>query len=338
MKSLFSLLELAEFLRAEWHGDPQVRVDGIASLDRAAPNHLSFLSKKQFVPHLSDTRAGIVILNRDQEAPGHLNLLRVADPYLAYAQLSRLFCRRPRPGPGVHPTAAIHPSAQIADSAFIGPNCVVAENVVIGANTEIHAGAAIGAGSCLGADCIIYPNAVIYHGVRIGDRVTIHGCAVIGADGFGFARSPEGWTKIYQLGSVSIGNDVEIGASTTIDRGALDDTVIEDGAIIDDQVHIAHNCRIGKRVALAGCSGIAGSTSIGDNCTIGGLVGISGHLTIGDNVHFNGGSVVTRSIAEPGHYGSGTVVQEVKTWRKNAVRFGQLEEWVDRIKKLERDA
>lgn len=337
MKSSFSLLELAEFLGVECHGDPQAQVDGIASLDRAAPHQLSFLSKKQFAPHLKDTRAGIVILSREQEAPEHLNLLRVADPYLAYAQVSGLFCRRVRPAPGAHPSADIHPSAQIADTAAIGPHCVVAADVVIGANTEIHAGVSIGAGSRLGADCIIYPNTVIYHGVRIGDRVTIHACAVIGADGFGFARSREGWTKIYQLGSVSIGSDVEIGASTTIDRGALDDTVIEDGAIIDDQVHVAHNCHIGKRTALAGCSGIAGSTRFGDDCTVGGLVGISGHLTIGDNVHFNGGSIVTRSIAEPGQYGSGTVIQEVKTWRKNAVRFGQLEEWVERIKKLERD-
>lgn len=336
MNNSFSLKELAEFLQAESHGDPQKRVDSIARLDRAETHQLSFLSKKQFVPHLNTTNAGIVILQQEQAAPAHLNLLRVADPYLAYAQVSGLFCQRPRTNFGIHPSSQVHPSARIADTAFIGPNCVIAEDVLIGENTEILAGVSIGAGSCLGADCIIYPNVVIYHGVEIGDRVTIHACTVIGSDGFGFARSSEGWTKIYQLGGVCIGNDVEIGASATVDRGALDDTIIEDGVIIDNQVHIAHNCSIGKRTAIAGCTGIAGSTSIGADCTMGGMVGVGGHLTIGDNVHFNGSTVVTRSIKEPGLYGSGTVVQEVKTWRKNAVRFGQLEEWVERIKNLER--
>jgi UDP-3-O-[3-hydroxymyristoyl] glucosamine N-acyltransferase len=335
MSSSFSLKELAEFLQAECYGDPQVRVDSIASLVLAEPNQLSFLSKKQFVRHLDDTRAGIVILKQDQPAPGHLNLLRVADPYLAYAQVSSLFCQRAPPKTGVHPSAQVDASALIADSAFIGPNCVIGADVSIGENTEIQAGVVIGSGSCLGAGCIMYPNVVIYHGVTIGNRVKVHACSVIGSDGFGYARSPEGWAKIYQLGGVCIGNDVEIGASTTVDRGALDDTVIEDGVIIDNQVHIAHNCRIGKRTAIAGCTGIAGSTSIGADCTIGGMVGMGGHLTIGDKVHFNGSTVVTRSVAEAGLYGSGTVMQEVKTWRKNAVRFGQLEEWVERIKKLE---
>lgn len=335
MSSSFSLKELAEFLQAESCGDPQVRVDSIASLAHAEFHQLSFLSKKQFAAHLDDTRAGIVIVKQDQAAPAHLNVLRVPDPYLAYARVSGLFCRRSRPGPGIHPSAQVDASAKIADSVYVGPNCVIGADVSVGANTEIQAGVTIGSGSRLGTGCIIYPNVVIYHGVKIGDRVTVHACTVIGSDGFGFARSQGGWTKIHQLGGVTIGNDVEIGASTTIDRGALDDTIIEDGVILDNQVHIAHNCRIGKRTAIAGCSGIAGSTSIGADCTMGGMVGVSGHLTIGDNVHFNGSTVVTRSVAEAGLYGSGTVMQEVKTWRKNAVRFGQLDEWVERIKKLE---
>lgn len=337
MNKSFNLQELAEFLQAEWHGDPEVRVDSIAALDHAQPHQLSFLNKKRFAVHLDTTRAGIVILDRNQAAPAHLNLLRVENPYLAYAKVSALFCRRARAQMGVHASAQVDPSASIAATASIGPNCVIAADVVIGENSEIHAGVVIGAGSRLGAGCIIYPNVVIYHDVHIGDRVTIHACSVIGADGFGFAHSADGWFKIYQLGGVHIGNDVEIGASSTVDRGALDDTVIEDGVIIDDQVHIAHNCRIGKRSAIAGCTGVAGSTHIGADCTIGGMVGIGGHLTIGDGVHFNGGTSVTRSVTEPGLYSSGTVMQEVKTWRKNAVRFGQLENWVERIKKLERD-
>lgn len=332
----FSLRHLAEYLQADWSGDPEATVIGIANLAHAEPHHLSFLSKKQFAAYLNSTRAGIVIVKDDVTAPESLNLLRVSNPYSAYATVSRLFCRRPPQPQGIHPFAFVDPTAVIAPSASVGSGCSIAEDVEIGENTEILPGAVIGAGSRLGANCIIYPNVVIYHGVVLGDRVTVHSNTVIGADGFGFARHNDEWIKIYQLGGVRIGNDVEIGASATIDRGAIDDTVICDGVIIDDQVHIAHNCIIGRGTAIAGCTGIAGSTEIGAGCTLGGLVAVSGHLKIADNVHFNGSSVVTRSISEPGIYSSGTVVQEVHTWRKNAVRFGQLEQWVERIKKLEK--
>lgn len=336
MTTSFTLKQVADYLQASWSGDPAAAVSGIANLARAEPQHLSFLSKKQYLPHLADTRAGIVIVQDAVEAPDRLNLIRVPDPYLAYAKVSKLFNRRQRQAPGIHPTASVHPSASIPSSVSIGPGCSIAENVVLGENTEIMSGAVIGAGTRIGADCLIYPNVVIYHEVVLGDRVVVHSNTVIGADGFGFARSEAGWTKIYQLGGVRIGNDVDIGASTTIDRGALDDTVISDGVIIDDQVHVAHNCAIGRNAAIAGCVGIAGSTEIGANCTIGGLVGIGGHLKIADNVHFNGSTVVTKSISTPGVYSSGTVVQEVHTWRRNAVRFGQLDEWVEKIRALEK--
>lgn len=336
MNTCLSLKQLAEYLQASWSGDPEKTVTGIANLAHAEPHHLSFLSKKQFSAYLDSTRAGIVIVKDDMPAPDGLNLLRVPNPYLAYATLSRLFCQRSPQACGIHPSATVDPTAVIAPSASIGAGCSIAADVEIGENTEILPGAAIGAGSRLGANCIIYPHVVIYHGVVLGDRVTVHANTVIGSDGFGFAPSESGWVKIYQLGGVRIGNDVEIGASTSIDRGALDDTVISDGVIIDNQVHIAHNCVIGRNTAIAGCVGIAGSTEIGANCTIGGLVAISGHLKIADNVHFNGSTVVTRSISEPGVYSSGTVAQDVHTWRKNAVRFGQLDQWVERIKKLEK--
>lgn len=336
MNKSFSLRQLAEYLQADWSGDPDLTVSGIANLARAEPHHLSFLSKKQFAAYLESTRAGIVIVKEDVIAREGLNLLRVPNPYSAYATVSRLFCPRPPQSHGIHPSAFVDPTALISPTAAIGPGCSIAADVEIGENTEIHSGAVIGAGSRLGANCIIYPNVVIYHGVMLGDRVTVHSNTVIGADGFGFAQSDTKWIKIYQLGGVHIGNDVEIGASTTIDRGAIDDTVIGDGVIIDNQVHIAHNCVIGRGTAIAGCTGIAGSTEIGANCTMGGLVAVSGHLKIADNVHFNGSTVVTRSISEPGVYSSGTVIQEVHTWRKNAVRFGQLDQWVERIKKLEK--
>lgn len=336
MTTSFTLKQVADYLQASWSGDPAVGVTGIANLARAEPHHLSFLSKKQYLSYLTDTRAGIVIVQDAVDAPDRLNLIRVSDPYLAYAKVSKLFSRRQPQAPGIHPTAAVHPSAIIPPSVSIGPGCSIAEDVVLGEGTEIMSGVVIGAGTRLGAGCLIYPNAVIYHDVLLGDRVVVHSNTVIGADGFGFARSEKGWTKIYQLGGVRIGDDVEIGASSTIDRGAIDDTVIGDGVIIDDQVHIAHNCVIGRNTAIAGCAGIAGSTEIGANCTIGGLVGIGGHLQIADNVHFNGSTVVTKSIPAQGVYSSGTVVQEVHTWRRNAVRFGQLDEWVERIKALEK--
>lgn len=336
MSASFTLEQLGNFLQAPWSGDPQAEVSAIASLDKADAHHLSFLSKKQYESHLQTTRAGIVIVRRDATVPEKLNVLRVHDPYLAYAQASRLFCKRAASAAGVHPNAVVDPTAIVPASASVGPACVIGPGVVLGENTEVQAGAVIGAGSRLGADCIIHPNVVIYHDVTIGDRVTIHSCTVIGADGFGFAKANDGWVKIYQLGGVRIGSDVEIGASSTVDRGAIDDTIIDDGVIIDDQVHVAHNCRIGRNTAIAGCAGIAGSTEIGANCTIGGLVGIGGHLKIADNTHFNGSTVVTKSIAEPGLYSSGTVMQEVHAWRRNAVRFGQLDQWVERIKKLEK--
>jgi UDP-3-O-[3-hydroxymyristoyl] glucosamine N-acyltransferase len=336
MKTSFRLKQIADHLQAAWSGDPDVTVSGIANLAHAEPHHLSFLSKKKYSSHLADTRAGIVIVQEDIAAPDRLNLVRVPDPYAAYAKISHFFCQRRRQAPGIHPSAVVHASAIVPASASVGPGCSIGESVVIGENTEIQPGVVIGNGSRLGDDCVIFPNVVIYHEVVLGDRVVVHSNTVIGADGFGFARDKEGWIKIHQLGGVRIGNDVEIGASTTIDRGAIDDTVIGDGVIIDNQVHIAHNCIIGRNTAIAGCVGMAGSTEIGANCTIGGMVGIGGHLKIADNVHFNGSTVVTKSIPSSGVYASGTAVQEVHTWRRNAVRFGQLDEWVEKIKALEK--
>lgn len=326
---------LAETLGgASWQGDPSAQVQSIANLASAGRNDLSFLSKKQYQHFLTTTEAGIVIVQMGTQLERPLNALFVDDVYAAYAQLSGLFSLRPTDR-GVHPSATVDATAKIAPSANIGPNCVVGPNCVIGEHTELLAGVVIGANSSVGSDCLLHPNVVLYHGVTLGDRVIVHSSTVIGSDGFGFAPSKTGWIKIHQLGGVVIGSDVEIGACTSIDRGAIDDTVIEDGVIIDNQVHIAHNVKIGKSTAIAGCVGIAGSTTIGSRCTFGGFVAISGHLTIADDVHCNGSTVVTKSLNEAGHYSSGTTVQDVKTWRRNAVRFGQLDEWVTRIKKLE---
>lgn len=335
MKNSYTLKELADYLGAQWQGDPETRVSAIANLASAGCDDLSFLSKKQYAHFLDETQAGIVILQNTADVPPPSNCIFVDDPYLAYAKISALFCRRVSGAAGVHPSAIIDPSAKVAASAIVGPNCVVGAHSHIGDATELLAGVVVGDHCSIGQHCLLHANVVLYHGITLGDRVNIHSSTVIGSDGFGFAPSKGGWTKIHQLGGVVIGSDVEIGSCTSIDRGAIDDTIIEDGVIIDNQVHIAHNVKIGKRTAIAGCVGIAGSTTIGSGCTMGGFVAISGHLDIADNVHLNGSTVVTKSIPEAGHYSSGTTAQDVKTWRRNAIRFSQLDSWVDRIKKLE---
>lgn len=336
MARSYSLKVLAEYLDCQWCGNPQASVCGVGNLTAATPDQLSFVSRKRYVPYLADTCAGIVIVKEGTDVPEHLNVLFVEDPYLAYARLSALFDQRPRQPNGIHPSAVVHETAEVDSTASVGPNCVIEAYAEVGAETELLSGAVVGPYAKVGKNCLLYANVSIYHGVDIGDRVIIHSNTTIGSDGFGFAPSAEGWSKIQQLGSVIIGDDVEIGACTAIDRGALDDTVIGTGVIIDNQVHIAHNVKIGERTAIAGCVGIAGSTTIGANCTLGGFVAINGHLNICDGVHFNGGTVVTKSVAEPGAYSSGTIMQDVKTWRKNAVRLSQLDEWVGRIKKLEK--
>jgi UDP-3-O-[3-hydroxymyristoyl] glucosamine N-acyltransferase len=336
MNKSYTLQQLAEYLQAPYLGDADAAVNAIANLATATSSELSFLSKKQFAHFLESTQAGIVIVQKDIRPQRAMNAILVADPYLAYAQISGLFSERIAGKPGIHPQATVHETAVIAESAMIGANCVVGAYTVIRDSTELLPGVVIGDHCTIGKQCLLHANVVLYYGVTLGDSVIIHSSTVIGSDGFGFAPTSAGWQKIHQLGGVVIGNNVEIGSCTSIDRGAIDDTIIEDGVIIDNQVHIAHNVRIGKGTAIAGCVGIAGSTTIGAHCTMGGFVAINGHLQIADNVHFNGGTVVTKSISEPGHYSSGTLVQEVKTWRRNAVRFGQLDEWVDKIKKIER--
>lgn len=336
MARSYSLKWLAEHLQCQWRGDSQKSICGIGNLVTATPEQLSFVSKKRFLPYLNDTKAGIVIVKAGENVPEHLNALFVDDPYRAYAQLSVLFERRVKQTEGVHPSAVVHETAKVDPTAAVGPNCVVEAYAEIGAATELLPGVVIGACAKVGEGCLLYANVAIYHGVIVGDRVTIHSNTTIGSDGFGFAPSDEGWRKIHQLGAVVIGNGVEIGACTAIDRGAIDDTVIGAGVIIDNQVHIAHNVRIGERTAIAGCVGIAGSTVIGADCTLGGFVAVNGHLHICDGAHFNGGTVVTKSVTRPGVYSSGTIMQDAKTWRKNAVRLSQLDEWVERVKKLEK--
>jgi len=331
-----TLGEVADHLGLECRGDRARALTGMASLVQAEAAQLSFLANPKYRKFLETTRAGAVILPAELAVDARFDCLISADPYLSYARASRLFERRPRLPAGVDSSAIVAPSAVLAAGVAIGPRCVIGENVQVGAGSEIGAGTVIGANCAIGADCILHANVTLYHGVTVGDGCTIHSGAVIGADGFGFAPHAGGWEKIAQLGAVRIGRGVEIGANTTIDRGALEDTVIGDSVIIDNLCQIAHNVQIGEGTAIAGCVGIAGSAVIGAHCMIGGGVGIVGHLSIADGVQVQARARVTSSIEKPGSYMSGTGLMETQVWRKNAARFGQLDELYRRVVELEK--
>ncbi len=332
----FTLGELAERLQCELRGDGELSISALAPLPTAQPGHISFLSDKRYRQDLQSSNASAVIVRPELADDVNGACLISDNPYLSYARASQLFDDAIGWGEGIHASAVVPASATVHPSAKIGPNCNIGEQVVIGAGSVIGAGCSIGAETVIGDDCLFQANVTVYHKVRIGNQVTVHSNSVLGADGFGFAPSREGWIKIAQLGSLVVGDRVEIGACTTIDRGALDDTVISDGVIIDNQVMIAHNCRIGENTAIAGCVGIAGSTTVGKNCTIAGGVGLAGHMTIADNVHLTGMTLVTKSITEPGSYSSGTGTMDTRSWRKSAVRFSQLDDLYKRLLELEK--
>jgi UDP-3-O-[3-hydroxymyristoyl] glucosamine N-acyltransferase len=333
---VYSLEELADKLGLAFSGDAGRTISGLATLATAGPQDLAFLSNTKYLPQLASTRAAAVILHPDQVEACPVDCLISESPYVVFARVSHLFDRTPRLSPGIHSGAVISPDAVIDAGAAVGPNAVVEAGAVLGPGVTVGANAYIGHDCRLGAGTRIYPGAVIYHDVHLGENCVVHSQAVLGADGFGYAPGPEGWEKICQLGGVRIGDRVEIGACTTVDRGALDHTVIEDGVIIDNLVQIAHNCRIGKNTAIAGCAGVAGSTIIGANCTLSGGVGVTGHVEICDGVHVTGMTMVTKSITEPGSYSSGTPMAPTRDWRRSAVRFSQLESMQQRLVALEK--
>ncbi|PIE39193.1 MAG: UDP-3-O-(3-hydroxymyristoyl)glucosamine N-acyltransferase [Gammaproteobacteria bacterium] len=332
----YTLASLASALGLDYRGDGERQLRSLASLDSAQPDQLSFVASKKYLSALKNSCAGAVIIAPELAQRTAADCLLSAKPYTSFAEATQLFDTQPVPVAGIHPTAQIHASACLGSDVSIAANVSVGAGAVLGDGVVLGAGVVVGENVKLGAGTRLHPNVVLYHSVELGEQCTVHAQTVIGADGFGFAPSPEGWVKISQLGSVRIGNRVDIGASVTIDRGALEDTVIADGVIIDNQVHIAHNCRIGKNTALAGCVGLAGSTIIGENCTLAGMVGVSGHLEICDGVHLTGQARVTKSITEPGSYASGTALAPMRDWGRNAVRFNQLETMNQRLKALEK--
>jgi len=320
-------------------GDADTKIVGLAALASATTGQLSFLANAHYQDDLLNTSASAVILTPAMAELCPSNALLSANPYLSYAQASALFSLAPKFAQGVHRSAVVSASANISPSACVDANAVIADGVTIASNSYIGPGAVIGDGVQIGEDCVLQANVSIYQGVTVGDRVILHSGVVVGSDGFGYAPSTgsKRWHKIHQLGAVRIGNDVEIGANTVVDRGALDDTVIGNGVIIDNLVQIAHNVVIGDNTAIAGCSAIAGSTKIGSNCTIAGRASILGHLSIADGCHITTNSLVSKSIDRPGSYSSGTAgVEPTKAWRKNAVRFSKLNEIYQRLLRLEK--
>ncbi|MGF7130625.1 UDP-3-O-[3-hydroxymyristoyl] glucosamine N-acyltransferase [Paraburkholderia sp. EB58] len=345
----FTLEDIVQQFGGKVIGDRSQRVGSLAPLDQAGPNQLAFLANPKYLSQVETTRAGAVLISADDLAKvtgqDARNFIVTPNPYAYFARVAQAFIdlASPKAMPGVHASATIDPSAQIAPSAVIGPHVTVEAGAVIGEHVRLDANVVIGRGTRIGAGSHLYPNVSVYYGCKIGERVIIHAGAVIGSDGFGFAPDFVGageartgsWVKIPQVGGVSIGPDVEIGANTTIDRGAMADTVIEECVKIDNLVQIGHNCRIGAYTVIAGCAGIAGSTNIGRHCMIGGAVGIAGHVTLADYVIVTAKSGVSKSLLKPGMYTSAFPAVNHADWNKSAALLRNIDKLRDRIKALE---
>lgn len=334
MRPRHALAELAERFGLALRGDGRGYVEGVGTLGAAGPEQLSFLASAQYRGQLAATRAGAVIVREADAAACPVPALIAADPYVAYARIAALFDHVPAAPPGIHPSAVVAAEASIAGGASIGPFCVVEAGAVVEDGAVVGPHCTIGPDCRVGAGSRLVARVTLVLRVELGRRVLVHPGAVIGADGFGLAFERDHWIKVPQLGGVRIGDDCEIGANTTIDRGAIDDTVLETDVRLDNQIQIAHNVHIGAHTALAGCAAVAGSARIGRYCLIGGGAGILGHLEIADKVTVTARSLVTHSIREPGEYSSGTPIQENRLWRRNAARFKHLDELARRLAQL----
>lgn len=333
----YRLSEIAARLGGRVLGDAEVRISQIATLEAAQPDQISFLTNSKYRAQLAETRAGAVILAETDADATELPRIISDNPYAYFAKVSALLNPLPEAKPGIHPSAVIGAGAKIDATASIAATAVIGAGATIGAFSVIGAGCYIGENVVVGSHARLYPRVVIYHDCQIGDNLIAHSGAVIGSDGFGIAMDEGHWIKIPQIGRVVIGNDVEIGANTTVDRGALDDTVIEDGVKLDNQIQVAHNVRIGAHTAIAGCVGIAGSTTIGRYCRIGGSAGILGHLQIADHVEIAAFTLIGKSIREAGSYAAIFPFAKTEDWRKNTVHLRHLDDLVQRVKTLEQE-
>ncbi|WP_018992028.1 UDP-3-O-(3-hydroxymyristoyl)glucosamine N-acyltransferase [Aromatoleum toluclasticum] len=331
---MFRLEELVARLGGELVGDPATVVGRVATLDQAGEGDLAFLANPKYQSRLRDCRASAVIVAPAARALSDRPLIVTNDPYAYFARVAQLFNPPEVFVPGVHPTASV--ASPIPSSVSVGPGASVEADVMLGEGVVIGPGCRVARGASIGARTRLHANVSIYAGCVLGAGCIVHSGAVIGSDGFGFARERDGsWIKIPQVGRVVVGDDVEIGANTTIDRGALDDTVIGKGVKLDNQIQIGHNVRVGDYTAIAGCVGVAGSTTIGARCMIGGQAGIIGHLSIADDVVVSAGTLVTKSIMKPGVYTANLPVQGHADWVKNFAHLRHLDALVDRIRALE---
>jgi UDP-3-O-[3-hydroxymyristoyl] glucosamine N-acyltransferase len=328
------LADLAVRFGCELRGDPDARVDRVAALKDAGPGSLTFLANPHYRRHLATTRATAVVLDAAMAADCPVAALVARNPYATYARIAQLLYPVPPVTAGRHPSAVIEAGAQVDPTAWVGAQAYVASGVRVGRRTSVGPGSILLEDVQVGDDSRLVARVTLCGGVRLGERCILHPGCVIGADGFGHAPDSDGYVKVPQLGSVRIGNDVEIGCNSTIDRGAIGDTVVEDGVKIDNLVQLGHNVRIGAHTVIAGCTGISGSATIGRRCMIGGHVGIAGHIEICDDVALAGKTAVTGSIRRPGVYSSTIPPDEIRQFRRNAARFSRLDELARQVRKL----
>ncbi|RFC35568.1 MAG: UDP-3-O-[3-hydroxymyristoyl] glucosamine N-acyltransferase [Candidatus Nitrotoga sp. SPKER] len=333
----YSLKEIAARFGGLLLGNTETTVNQIATLENAQVGHLTFLASTKYRPLLATTNASAIIVGTTDAEATSLPRIVCDNPYVYFAKVSAFLNPSSLVVSGIHPSAVIEEGAHIDPTADIGPNVVIGADTRIGAGCVIMAGCSIGAGVTIGTDACLYPRVVVYHNCVLGNRLIAHSGVVIGADGFGIAMNEDRWLKIPQIGRVIIGDDVEIGANTTIDRGALDDTVIEEGVKLDNLIQIAHNVRIGAHTAIAGCVGIAGSAIIGRHCRIGGGTGILGHTQISDHVEISSYTMIGKSIREPGTYTGIFPFSSHKVWQKNAAQLRHLDELANKVKMLQQE-
>ena len=331
-----SLGELAVRFGCELRGDPDVRVERVATLAHADSGSLAFIANPRFRQQLASSRAAAVVLDAQSAADCPTAALVCENPHATYARIAAVLHPLPAAPPGRHPSAVIAPGARIDPSAHVGALSVIGEGATVGPRVFIGPQCLIEDQAAIGEDARLSARVTVCRGVEIGARTVVQPGAVIGGDGFGFANERGRWIKVPQTGGVRVGADVEIGANTTIDRGAIEDTVIEEGVKLDNLIMIAHNVRVGAHSALAACVGVSGSTSIGRRCMIGGQVGIGGHLTIADDVIITGCTMVSHSIASPGVYSGGIPLEEARVWRRLVARFKRIDSLAARLTALER--
>ena len=332
---MLTLAHIALHVNGVIIGDAECEISSVSTLQAANGQQISFLANNKYKKYLQNSQAGAVIVSKEMAGLVKNSAIVVDDPYIAYAKIATLLNPPKTITTGISETAMVEASVNILKTVSIGPQVVIEANVKLAHRVVIGAGTVLQDGVIIGENTLIAPNVTICHGVVIGKNVVIHPGVVIGADGFGIANDKGKWIKIPQIGGVKIGNDVEIGANTTVDRGAIEDTIIGDGVKLDNQIQVGHNVIIGKNTVIAGCTGIAGSTIIGENCIIGGGVGIGGHIEIVDNVTITGMSMVTKSLTKAGIYSSGIPAEPTSQWHKNVVRYRQMDKLAVRVKKLE---